>query len=37
MTSAYAGAAISVGNKAADVNTNNAANKRSAFILVSLP
>lgn len=34
---AYAGDAINAGNKAADVNTDNAANRRSFFILVSLP
>jgi hypothetical protein len=34
---AYADSANNAGKKAADVNTNNAANKRSGFILVSLP
>ena len=34
---AYAGEANNAGNKAADVNTDNAANKRSFFIVVSLP
>jgi hypothetical protein len=34
---ACAESANSIGKNAADSNTNNAANKRSVFILVSLP